>query len=168
MLASWLRLEIKQHHVALIEIRIGGELRTRLSGLQRLPADFLLHCRLCGLTPADYPFNTPSHAIRSLSARVKSELLNGFGIATRAAGATHLKGLPRSDDFAAPATTRPYQDVEFEVRGAMEQRTDLGIHGRTPSCEDPFDMQCPEKRTDYRCTGNNARVTRDIRFANLR
>ncbi len=62
----------------------------------------------------DYPFNTASHAIRSLSARVKSELLSGFGTAARAAGATHLKGLPRSDDFAAPVATRPYQVVEFD------------------------------------------------------
>ena len=114
VLAAWLRLQIKQHRVALIEIRTGGELRTRLRGLQGLHAGFLQQCRQCGLMAADYPFNTASHAIRSLSARVKSELLSGFGTAARAAGATHLKGLPRSDDFAAPVATRPYQVVEFD------------------------------------------------------
>ncbi|MDN7427123.1 hypothetical protein QZM72_12330 [Burkholderia sp. AU45388] len=106
-LAAWLQLQIKQHRVALIEIRTGGELRTHLSGLQGLHVSFLWHCRQCGFTAADYPFNTTSHAIRSLSARVKSELLSGFGTAARAAGATHLKGLPRRYDFAAPAATRP-------------------------------------------------------------
>ncbi len=114
VLAAWLRLQIKQHCVALIEIRTGGELRTRLRGLQGLHAGFLQQCRQCGLVAVDYPFNTASHAIRSLSARVKSELLSGFGTAARAAGATHLKGLPRSDDFAAPVATRPYQVVEFD------------------------------------------------------
>ncbi|VWC10739.1 integrase catalytic region [Burkholderia stagnalis] len=114
VLAAWLQLQIKQHRVALIEIRADGELRTRLRGLQGLHAGFLQQCRQRGLVAADYPFNTASHAIRSLSARVKSELLSGFGTAARAAGATHLKGLPRSDDFAAPAATRPYQVVEFD------------------------------------------------------
>ncbi|OMS46798.1 hypothetical protein AQ740_17300 [Burkholderia pseudomallei] len=113
-LAAWLQLQIKQHRVALIEIRAGGELRTRLQGLQGLHAGFLQQCRQCGLVAADYPFNTASHAIRSLSARLKRELLSGFGTAARAAGATHLKGMPRSDDVAAPAATRPYQVVEFD------------------------------------------------------
>jgi len=36
-----------------------------------------------GLTAADYPFITAGHAIRSLSARVKAELLRGFGAADR-------------------------------------------------------------------------------------
>lgn len=55
-LAAWLQLQIKQHRVALIEIRAGGELRTRLQGLQGLHAGFLQQCRQCGLVAADYPF----------------------------------------------------------------------------------------------------------------
>ncbi|PRF98105.1 integrase [Burkholderia ambifaria] len=114
VLAAWLQLQIKQHRVALQEIRTGGDLRTHLRGLEGLHAGFLQQCRQCGLTVADYPFNTASHAVRSLSARVKAELLSGFGTAARAAGATHLKGLPRSDDLAVPAATRPFQIVEFD------------------------------------------------------
>ncbi|AKM45305.1 integrase [Burkholderia contaminans] len=114
VLASWLQLQIKQRRIALVEMRTGGELRTRLRGLQGLHAGFLQQCRQCGLVAADYPFNTASHAIRSLSARVKAELLRGFGTAARAAGATRLKGLPRSDDLAVPAATRPFQLVEFD------------------------------------------------------
>ncbi|VWC19372.1 integrase catalytic region [Burkholderia lata] len=113
-LAAWLQLQIKQHRVALLEIRTGGELRTRLRGLQGLHAGFLQQCRQCGFVAADYPFNTASHAVRSLSARVKAELLRGFGTAARAAGTTHLKGLPRDNDFAVPAATRPFQIVEFD------------------------------------------------------
>ncbi|EDS99755.1 Integrase catalytic region [Burkholderia ambifaria IOP40-10] len=113
-LAAWLQLQIKQHRVALVEIRTGDDLRTRLRGLEGLHAGFLQQCRQCGLTVADYPFNTASHAVRSLSARVKAELLSGFGTAARAAGATHLKGLPRSDELAVPAATRPFQIVEFD------------------------------------------------------
>jgi len=63
----------------------------------------------------DYPLNTASLAIRSLSARVKAELLRGLGTAARAAGASHLKGLPRTDDVTgAPTASRPYQVVEFD------------------------------------------------------
>jgi len=113
-LAGWLQLQIKQHRIALVEIRTGGELRTRLRGLQGLHTGFLQQCRACGLVAADYPFNTASHAIRSLSAHVKAELLRGFGAAARAAGATHLKGLPRNDELAAAAAMRPFQIVEFD------------------------------------------------------
>nr|WP_322787211.1 hypothetical protein [Paraburkholderia mimosarum] len=68
-----------------------------------------------GLTAADYPINTAGQAIRSLSACVKAELLRSFGTAARAAGAPHLKGLPRPDDQAgAPPASRPYQVVEFD------------------------------------------------------
>src|SRR5260370_37314193 len=63
----------------------------------------------------DYRFDTKSRAIRSLSACVKGELLRGFGTAARAAGASHLKGLPRPDDATgAPTAIRPYQVVEFD------------------------------------------------------
>jgi putative transposase len=77
--------------------------------------EFLQQCRQAGLTAADYPFNTAGHAIRSLSACVKADLLRSFGTAARAAGASHLKGLPRADvETGAPAARRPYQVVEFD------------------------------------------------------
>ncbi|MGU8077124.1 integrase [Burkholderia pyrrocinia] len=114
VLAGWLRLQIKQRRVKLDQLAADGNLRTRLRGLQALHAEFLQQYRQAGLTAADYPFNTAGHAIRSLSARVKSELLRGFGVAARAAGASHLKGLPYPIEAAAPTANRPYQVVEFD------------------------------------------------------
>jgi transposase InsO family protein len=67
------------------------------------------------MTAADYPFNTEGHAIRSLSRRLKAEMLRSFDTAARSAGASHLKRLPRRDEeVATPAATRPYQLVEFD------------------------------------------------------
>ncbi|QBR04314.1 DDE-type integrase/transposase/recombinase [Paraburkholderia pallida] len=114
-LAGWLRLQLKQRRVKLDQRHTDGALRTRLRGLQALHTEFLQQCRQMGLTAADYPFNTAGQAIRSVSACVKAELLRNFGTAARAAGASHLKGLPRPDDEAgAPAASRPYQVVEFD------------------------------------------------------
>ncbi|QDQ82181.1 DDE-type integrase/transposase/recombinase [Paraburkholderia megapolitana] len=114
LLAAWLILQIRQRRIKLDQIPADEGLRTRLRGLQALHAEFLQQCRQLGLTAADYPFNTVGHAIRSLSGRVKAELLRGFGTAARAAGASHLKGLPRPDEATTPAATRPYQVVEFD------------------------------------------------------
>jgi hypothetical protein len=114
-LAAWLLLQVKQHRVLLEQINTDGRLRTRLRGLQPLHDEFLRHCRAVGLTAADYPFNTAGRAIRSLSQRLKEEMLRSFGAAARSAGASHLKGLPhRGDDVGSPAATRPYQVVEFD------------------------------------------------------
>lgn len=42
-------------------------------------------------------------------------MLRNFGVAAHAAGATHLKGLPRIGDLvSSPTATRPYQVVEFD------------------------------------------------------
>jgi putative transposase len=82
--------------------------------LQSLHDEFPRQCRSVGLTAADYPFNTSDHAIRFLSRRPKSEMLHGFGMAVRSAGAAHLKGLPRLDDPGSPAAVRPYQVVELD------------------------------------------------------
>ncbi|WP_133061186.1 hypothetical protein [Paraburkholderia hospita] len=89
-------------------------------------------CRQLGLSVADYPFNTANRAIRSLSSLVKAELLRGFGTAAGAAGASHLKGLPRTDEAPAPASTRPYQVVEFDghrldIRLKLVVRDQLGF-----------------------------------------
>lgn len=113
-LAAWLLLQIKQRRVKLDQIHADGGLHTRLRGLHALHAEFLQQCRHVGLSAADYPFNTAGYAIRSLSARVKAELLRGFGTAARAAGASHLKGLPVPDEAGAPAAIHPYQVVEFD------------------------------------------------------
>ncbi|MEX3791208.1 integrase [Paraburkholderia sp. BR14374] len=113
-LSAWLILQIRQRRVKLDQITSVDGLRTRVRGLQSLHERFLQECRQLGLTVADYPFNTANRAIRSLSARVKAELLRGFGTAAGAAGASHLKGLPRSDGEITPAATRPYQVVEFD------------------------------------------------------
>jgi putative transposase len=63
---------------------------------------------------------------------VKAELLRGFGKMPGAAGASHLKGLPLSDDAPAPAATRLYQVVEFDghrldVRLKVVVRDPLGF-----------------------------------------
>ena len=114
-LAAWLLLQVKQHRVLLEQINTDGRLRTRLRGLQPLHDEFLRHCRAVGLTAADYPFNTAGRAIRSLSQRLKEEMLRSFGAAARSAGASHLKGLPhRGDGVGSPAATRPFQVVEFD------------------------------------------------------
>jgi putative transposase len=113
-LAGWLLLQVRQRRVSFEQIHTEGRLRTRLRGLQPVHDEFLRQCRAAGLTAADYPFNTAGHAIRSLSRRLKAEMLHSFGAAARSAGASHLKGLPRSEDGVGPAATRPYQVVEFD------------------------------------------------------
>lgn len=113
-LSAWLLRQVKQRRVLLQQVSTDGRLRTRLRGLRALHDEFLRQCRSVGLTAADYPFNTAGHAIRSLSQRLKAEMLRSFGTAARSAGALHLKGLPRHDDPMTPAATRPYQVVEFD------------------------------------------------------
>ncbi len=113
-LAGWLLLKVKQRRVLLEQVHTDGRLQTRVVGLNALHAEFLWQCRSLGLTAADYPFNTNGRAIRSLSARLKVELLRSFRTAARAAGATHLKGLPHYDRSDSRPATRPYQVVEFD------------------------------------------------------
>ena len=113
-LATWLRRQIRDHAVVLTQLTTDEGLRTRLGGLTALHQRFLSECRSLGITAADYPLNTSRMAIRSLCAYVKAEMVRGFAPAARAAGATHLKGLPREQGAAAPAATRPYQVVEFD------------------------------------------------------
>ncbi|MGF6293296.1 integrase [Paraburkholderia youngii] len=131
-LTGWLLLQLKRRKILLEQVHTDGHLRTRLRGLQSLHDNFLRQCRAIGLTAADYPLNTADHAIRWLSRRLKAEMLRSFGTAARAAGATHLKGLPRVDDAASPAAVRPYQVVEFDghrldVRLKVVVRDPLGF-----------------------------------------
>ncbi|WP_224082783.1 transposase family protein [Cupriavidus laharis] len=115
-LSDWLRLQVKRRRRGLLEqVNTDGRLQTRLRGLQAIHDEFLRQCRAVGLKATDYPFNTAGRAIRSLSGFLKSEMLRSFGLAARAAGATHLKGLPhREAGEGSPAATRPYQIVEFD------------------------------------------------------
>ncbi|TFE36768.1 integrase [Paraburkholderia dipogonis] len=131
-LAAWLVLQIRQRRVALNQIPSEDGLRIRVRGLRALHDRFLQECRQLGLTAADYPLNTAGRAIRSLSSRVKAELLRGFSTVAGAAGASHIKGLPRIDEAPAPASTRPYQVVEFDghrldVRLKVVVRDPLGF-----------------------------------------
>lgn len=112
-LASWLQQKIRERVVVLRQISTDGVLKTRLQQLNKLHAAFIIQCRAVGLTAADYPMNTDRRAIRSLSAYVTTAMLNNFGLAARAAGASHLKGWPRAASHAA-AVIRPYQVVEFD------------------------------------------------------
>lgn len=113
-LAGWLLLQVKRRRVHLEQIHTDGHLKTRVRGLKSLHGDFLSQCRSVGLTAGDYPFNTADRAIRSLSRRLKVEMLRTFATAARSAGASHLKGLPGLDAVRASAATRPYQVVEFD------------------------------------------------------
>ncbi|EKS72786.1 integrase catalytic region [Burkholderia sp. SJ98] len=132
-LAAWLLLQVRQRRVLLEQVNTDGRLRTRLRGLQSLHDEFLRQCRAVGIPAADYPFNTAGHAVRSLSLRLRAEMLRSFGTAARSAGASHLKGLPQRDDGAgSPAATRPYQVVEFDghrldVRLKVVVRDPLGF-----------------------------------------
>jgi len=112
-LATWLQQQICERAVKLRQISTDGVLKTRLLKLDKLHAGFILQCRAVGITAADYPLNTDRRAIRSLSAYVTAAMLNKFGLAARAAGASHLKGMPRSENGAGPAV-HPYQVVEFD------------------------------------------------------
>ncbi|MGF6934295.1 hypothetical protein OKW41_003434 [Paraburkholderia sp. UCT70] len=85
-LAGWLILQIRQRRVAVRQMPADDGMRIRLHGLRALHQRFLQECRQIGLTFADYPFNTAGRAIRSLSSRVKAELLRGFGTVAVAAG----------------------------------------------------------------------------------
>lgn len=132
-LVTWLTQQIKRRVVVLDQTGTDVRLRTRLRGLARLHTEFLKQCRALGVTAIDYPFNTDSLGIRSLSERVKAEILRTFAHAARAAGASHLKGMPRHKDiFDAPAVTYPYQVVEFDghrldIRLKVEVRDPLGF-----------------------------------------
>jgi hypothetical protein len=142
-LTGWLLLQVKQRKAWLEQLHTDGHLRTRLRGLQSLHDNFLRQCRSVGLTAADYPLNTADRAIRSLSRRLKAEMLRSFGSAARSAGATHLKGLPRVDDTGPPAAVRPYQVVEFDGHR-------LDVRSRW-SCATRLVSRTNSRRKEYGC-----------------
>ena len=110
-----------------------GDCTPDCTACKPLHVAFLQECRAAGLTVADYPFNTDGRAIRSLGARLKAEMLRTFAAGARAAGASHLKGLPYHDNEASvPSATRPYQVVEFDghrldIRLKVVVRDQLGF-----------------------------------------
>lgn len=110
-LGQWLTQKIHKRAVTLRQVSTDGPLKTRLSRLGNLHAGFLTQCRAIGITAADYPLNTERMGIRALSAYVTAKILSNFGDAARAAGATHLKGMPGT---AGRSAVRPYQVVEFD------------------------------------------------------
>ncbi|WP_232454629.1 hypothetical protein [Burkholderia ubonensis] len=124
-LTGWL-LQVKQRKVLLEQVHTDGHLRTRLRGLQSLHDDFLRQCRSAGLTAADYPLNTSDHAIRSLSRRLKAEMLRSFGTEARSAGASHLKGLlsqkyslDQARQVTASSTTTYMKSRKVPARAAV-------------------------------------------------
>ncbi len=114
-LSEWLCKKVKERAIHSEQISTDGSLRIRLRGLSAVHAAFLTECRKLGLTVADYPFNTQQMGRRALAAAIKAEILRNFGSAARAAGATHLKGGPRSvHAITAPTAQHVLDVVEFD------------------------------------------------------
>ena len=131
-LQEWVHKKVKERAVYIEQISTDGELRVRLRKLGALHEAFLSECRKLGLTATDYPFNTQEMGNRTLAAVVKAEILQNFGRAARASGATHLKGMPRGPAIAAPAPLRALDVVEFDghrldVRLKIVVRDPLGF-----------------------------------------
>jgi putative transposase len=113
-LAAWLQHKIDKRAVVLDQIGTDGSLKTRLRGLASLHAGFIMQCRAVGITGADYPLNTERMGIRSVSTYIKAELLNKFGVASRAAGVSRTQSLSRLGFSPRRTAARPYQIVEFD------------------------------------------------------
>jgi transposase InsO family protein len=111
-LHDWLRRKVRERVVLLEQRNVDTGLKQRLNGLGRLHAAILNECRALGLTANDYPFTTQQLAKRSLSAAFRQLLLEQFGRAARASGASHLKGMPSA--APAPAPTQAFDVVEFD------------------------------------------------------
>ena len=113
-LEAWLRQRIRERAVILSQISTTDGLKTHLRQLGRLHAGFIQQCRAIGITAADYPMNTDRLGIRALSAYVTAAMLTHFHSAARGAGASQLKGLPRTANSPLSAAMRPCQVVEFD------------------------------------------------------
>lgn len=114
-LEAWLKQQIKQRKVLIEQVGTEGRLRTRLRKLNQVHAGFLEQCRRIGITAANYPLNTDTLAIRALATWIKADVLRSFGEAARAAGASHLKGMPAHPaQVKRAAIVRPFQAVEFD------------------------------------------------------
>jgi transposase InsO family protein len=111
-LATWLQRKIRERVVLLEQLGTNDGLKLRLNGLGRVHDAFINECRKLGLAANDYPFTTDSIARRSLAKAYRQGVLENFGRAARASGATHLKGMPAQRQ--TPAPTRAFEVVEFD------------------------------------------------------
>lgn len=111
-LQVWFERKVRERVILLEQCTSDAGLKLRLNGLGRLHASFLNECRRLGLSANDYPFTTDRLAKESLAKTYRAALLEHFGRAARASGATHLKGLRTV--MPAQAPTRAYEVVEFD------------------------------------------------------
>ena len=114
-LEDWIDLQIRGHRLVLKQHQVEDRLRTRLIGIGALHIDFIQQCRKQGLSASDYPLNAIRKGRGALTACVKAQMLSGFTEGARAAGAKHLKGLPRQYELSAPTPTHPMEVVEFDA-----------------------------------------------------
>jgi putative transposase len=113
-LRDWMRQQIRTHQVVLHQVPGREGFRTWIQGIVTAHQRFVLQCRALGIGLDEYPLNTDRKARGALTRAFKAELLRNFGTAAHAAGARHLKGLPRSQDDRAPVPTQPLEVVEFD------------------------------------------------------
>ena len=113
-LGHWIAERVRSDKVSVEQISTDAGLKLRVRGLNKLHLDFLDQCRALKLTPADYPFNTGHMGIRALAAAVRTECLRTFERGAHLAGASHLKGMPKSSSGSAPIAMQALDVVEFD------------------------------------------------------
>ena len=131
-LEDWIAQQIRAKQVSVDQISSDNGLKLRVRGLTRLHVNFLEQCRRLHLTPADYPFNTYHMGIRSLAAAVRAACLRTFERGAHLAGASHLKGMPKSSSSSVPVASQALDVVEFDghrldVRLKVVVRDPLGF-----------------------------------------
>ena len=131
-LVEWIAERVRSDKVSVEQITTDNGLRLRVRGLTALHIDFLAQCRAIKLTSADYPFNTDHMGIRALGKAVRAQCLRTFERASHLAGASHLKGMPKSSSSSAPAAVQAFDVVEFDghrldVRLKVVVRDPLGF-----------------------------------------
>ena len=131
-LQDWIVQQLRAKRVSVVQISTDNGLKLRVQGLTKLHLDFLEQCRRLHLTPADYPFNTHHMGIRSLAVAVRAACLGTFERGAHLAGASHLKGMPKSPPGAAPIAMQALDVVEFDghrldVRLKVVVRDPLGF-----------------------------------------
>ena len=114
-LEDWINQQIRKRRVVLKQHSAGDRLHTRMIGIGTFHIDFIQQCRKHGLSAGDYPFGTARTGRGAFARFVKAQMLSGFTVGARAAGATHFKGRPKDDQLAAPIPTRAMEVVEFDA-----------------------------------------------------
>ena len=110
-------------------VKPGGQVRQPIQAIHR---DFIKACRDAGITADKYPLNTSRRGIRSLSSYVKRIMERDFDMAVSHAGGTRSSKAP-SERGQSPATTRPFEVVEFDGH-----KMDIRL---TVRMVDPFGME---------------------------